>query len=198
LARAEREAEHVGWPDALAILAFCKAELARWSGDFAEARRELARAQALMQNISVDPVFRVMILDSLAHLDAAEDDLETAGSRRAEALPLALDSMDLDLASQVLLGVADHAVRRGRPLEAARLLAASECVGGGRDESRPDGARVEAAVRELLDESEFSAAMRRARDEFSSARGEPATAAGAARELAMSVLAPMTSAPGAD
>ena len=59
--RADQEAKKVSWPDALGILAFLKSELARWSGDIGLARVELARAEALLQDISVDPTFRVML-----------------------------------------------------------------------------------------------------------------------------------------
>src|SRR5215472_1069463 len=48
LADAERSAERVTWPDALAELALAKAELARWGGDEAEARAQLGIAASLL------------------------------------------------------------------------------------------------------------------------------------------------------
>ena len=43
MAEAQRYAERVTWPDALAELALSKAELARWRGDAEEARRAARR-----------------------------------------------------------------------------------------------------------------------------------------------------------
>ena len=147
MVQAERDAEHVAWADAHAALAFFKGDLARWSGDLGTARTELGRVDAVLQDVKADPLFRSMILDSLAYVDASEGDLARAGDRRAEALAIALGGGDLALVSQILVGVADQAVRRGYPHEAARLLAAAEGVGGGPDRSRPDEPRVAAAAR---------------------------------------------------
>jgi hypothetical protein len=188
IARAERAAADLHWPDAGAGVAFYKADLARWSGDVATARAELAHTEELLRHTAPDPVFRAMILDSLGYLDAAEGDLAGAGAQRAEALGVALGFHDGALLGQVLVGVAEQAVLHGDAHEAARLLAASERAGGMPDRSRPDGARVEVAILDALGERDFSEAMRRARQEFAGARmNEPATAE-AVRELAMRVL----------
>ena len=48
MAEAQRYAERVTWPDALAELALSQAELARWAGDAAEARRQLGVAATLL------------------------------------------------------------------------------------------------------------------------------------------------------
>jgi ATP/maltotriose-dependent transcriptional regulator MalT len=188
IAQAERDAAAVGWPDATAGVAFFKGDLARWSGDVAAARTELAHAEAMLGHTVPDPVFRAMILDSLGYLDAAEGDLARARARRAEALGIAMSSRDDGLVSQVLLGVAEQAVVQGQDREAARLLAASDQAGGGPDHSRPDGARVEAAIRDALGEPGFSEATRCARQEFAEARLSEPAAAGTIRELATRVL----------
>ena len=60
------------------------------------------------------------------------------------------------MVSQVLVGVADQAIRRGYPTVAARLLAASEGISGGPDLSRPDSAQVEAAARTALGDPQFA------------------------------------------
>jgi tetratricopeptide (TPR) repeat protein len=159
MAEAERDAEKVGWPDALAGMAHAKAELARWTGDLSTARTELARAETVLRHIAVHPVFRAMILDSLGHLDALEGDLAAARARRAEALDLALGTVHAPTVAQVLVGVADQALRQDQPREAARLLAASVAVRGGPDLSRPDAARLETATRAALGE-EFAEAAR--------------------------------------
>jgi predicted ATPase len=188
MARAEQAAEHVSWPDALAMLAFFKADLARWSGEVSTARVELARAEATLQHITVDPVFRAFILDSTAYVDVAEGNLAVARARRAEALNVVLGSGDEALISQVLIGVADQAVRQGFPHEAVRLLAASESVGGGPDLSRPDGARVEAAARGALGSDAFTEALRQAREDFAGAQWSELATTEAVRELAAIVL----------
>jgi len=188
VAQAEEEAASVGWPDAVAGVAYFKADLARWSGDITTARDELAHAQAVLDRTGMDPVFRAMILDSFAYLDAAEGDLDSAGARREEALAIALGSRDDGVVSQVLVGVADQAVRRGYPALAARLLAASEGIGGGPDLSRPEGAQVKATVRAALGEPQFAEAIKQARKEFADARRGGLATAEAVRELTASAL----------
>jgi len=188
MAQAERDAEQVAWADAHAAVAYFKGDLARWSGDFGTARTELSRVDAALQSIPADLVFRSMILDSLAYVDAVEGDLDTAAARRTEALAIAETGGDLDLLSQVLVGIADQAVRRDRPDEATRLLAAAEGVGGGPDRSRPDAARVEAATRAAIGETEFADATRRARTEFASAHGGELASSEVVRELTTAVL----------
>jgi predicted ATPase/DNA-binding SARP family transcriptional activator len=187
MAQAEEDAASVGWPDAVAGVAYFKADLARWAGDATTARDELSHAEAVLGQAGMDPVFRAMILDSFAYLDAADGDLDSAGARREEALAIALGSRDDGLVSQVLVGVADQAVRRGYPALAARLLAASEGISGGPDLSRPDSAQVEAITRTALGEPQFADAIKQARKEFADARRGLATT-DAVRELTASAL----------
>ncbi|MFD9521739.1 ATP-binding protein [Streptomyces sp. NPDC059979] len=153
MARAERDAEAAGWPETLAMMAHGKADLARWGGEPALARAELARAGEAVREVAVHPVFQVVVLDSLGYLDAAEGELAAAGAHRAEALELALASLHAPTVAQVLVGIADQAVRLDRPREAARLLSAALAVRGGPDHSRADAARVESAVRAALGET---------------------------------------------
>jgi predicted ATPase/DNA-binding SARP family transcriptional activator len=158
LAVAERDAARISWPDAVAELAMAKACLACWRGDLAAARAELARVEAAVRHIAVHPVFRAMVLDSLGYLDG---DLDSARARRAEALALAVRSRHRPTVAQVLVGVADLALRQGRPDEAARLLAASTAARGAPDLSDPCAARIENAARAALGEPEFTRAARR-------------------------------------
>jgi ATP/maltotriose-dependent transcriptional regulator MalT len=161
LAAAERDAARIGWPDSVAGLAMAKAELARWQGDPEAARAELARAEAVMRHITVHPVFSAMVLDSWGYLDG---DLDSARARRAEALALAVASRHAPTVTKVLVGVADLALRQGRPDEAARLLTASTAVSGVPDLCSPDAARIEKAARAALGEPEFTRAARRGAD----------------------------------
>ena len=48
MADAQRHAERVAWPSALAMLALAKAELARWSGDTEQAYRQLGVATTML------------------------------------------------------------------------------------------------------------------------------------------------------
>jgi hypothetical protein len=170
MAHAERDAEQVGWPDAIAGMAHAKADLARWAGDLSTAHTELARAEAVLRHITVHPVFSAMLLDSLGYLDALEGDLAAALDHRAEALGLALGTQHAPTVAQVLVGVADQALRQDQPHEAARLLAASIAVRGGPDLSRPDALRVETAVRAALGEEFAEAARESAGVSFESVR----------------------------
>ncbi|UUY48869.1 winged helix-turn-helix domain-containing protein [Streptomyces yangpuensis] len=150
MARAERAAVAAGWPEALAMVAHGKADLARWNGEPEVARAELVRAREAVREVAVHPVFRAVLLDSLGYLDAAAGGPAAARAHRAEALGLALDAGHAPTLAQVLVGVADQALRLDRPQEAARLLAAALAVRGGPDHSRADAARVEDAARAAL------------------------------------------------
>lgn len=164
MVQAERDAAHSGWPDGLAAVALMQAELARWRDDLRTARAQLARAQEALRQIVVHPVFQAIMLDTLAYLDAAEGNLDAARGHRSEALTLALSSLHAPTVGQVLVGVADLALRQGHPQAAAELLAASVAVRGGPDLSFPDAARVEKAVRAALTEHELAEAARRGQD----------------------------------
>ncbi|MFD7263288.1 BTAD domain-containing putative transcriptional regulator [Streptomyces sp. NPDC059874] len=149
---AERDAGAAGWPEALAMTAQGRADLARWNGEPERARADLALAREGMRGVAVHPVFRAMLLDTFGYLDAADGDLAGARTHRAEALELALASLHAPTTAQVLVGIADQAVRSDRPREAVRLLAAAVAVRGGPDHSRVDAERVEDAARSALGE----------------------------------------------
>ncbi|MFE7099719.1 BTAD domain-containing putative transcriptional regulator [Streptomyces erythrochromogenes] len=150
MALAQRAAAAAGWPEALAMVAHGRADLARWNGEPDLARAELARAREAIREVAVHPVFRAVVLDSLGYLDAAGAGPAAARAHRAEAFDLALAAGHAPTLAQVLVGVADQALRLDRPREAARLLAASLAVRGGPDHSRADAARVERAARAAL------------------------------------------------
>ncbi|SEP47420.1 BTAD domain-containing putative transcriptional regulator [Amycolatopsis saalfeldensis] len=159
LAAADHDARTVVFPDALAGLAQAKAELARWRGDPATARAELGHAEALMGSSPVHPVFRAMLLYTQAFLDADAGDLPAAAASRREAFGLARNSGDALYLAQMLVGVADQALRQGRPADAARTLAVAATVRGGRDLTQPDSARIEEAARAVLGEAAYEEAF---------------------------------------
>ena len=157
MAEAQRYAERVTWPDALAELALSKAELARWSGDAEEARRQLGVATTLLGDEAERPNIRAVTHDLLGYL---ADDLDEARAHRAAACEAASEAGHAPLIAQVLVGVADLALRREQYEQAARLLAASAGVRGLPDRSHPDVARIEQAARRRLGDAGFAEAAR--------------------------------------
>jgi len=153
MAEAQRYAERVAWPYALAELALAKAELARWSGDAEQAYRQLGVATAML-----DPeqaLIRAVTHDLLGYL---ADSLDEAREHRVAAFRAASEAGHAPLIARVLVGIADLALRGGRYEQAARLLAASAGVRGLPDRSQPDVARIEQATRRRLGEPRFTEA----------------------------------------
>ena len=155
IADAQRYAERVTWPDALAELALSKAELARWGGDAAEARKQLGVAASLLGDEAKQAVIRVVTHDLLGYL--AEDPGE-ARAHRAAAWEAAVAAGHAPTIATALVGVADLALRRGEYEQAVRLLAASTAVRGLRDYSQPDVARIEQVARSRLGGARFAEA----------------------------------------
>jgi predicted ATPase/DNA-binding SARP family transcriptional activator len=155
VAEAQRYADRVNWPDALAELALALAELARWDGNAAEARRQLGRAAAVLGDAVEQPHVRAVTQDLLGYLAA---DLGEARAHHAAACAAATEAGYPPLTAKVLVGVADLALRRGQDEQAARLLAASDAVRGLPDRSQPDEARVERTARSRLGDARFAEA----------------------------------------
>ena len=86
------------------------------------------------------------------------DDLSEAREHRVAACQAASEAGHAPLIAQVLVGIADLALRGDQYEQAARLLAASESVRGLPDRSQPDVARIEQAARRRLGEARFAEA----------------------------------------
>ena len=157
IAEAERCAERVTWPDALVELALAKAELARWGGDAEEARHQLGVATTMLGDDAERANIRAVTHDLLGYL---ADDLGEARTHRVAACQAASEAGHAPLIAQVLVGVADLALRRDQYEQAARLLAASVGVRGLPDRSHPDAARIEQAARRHLGEARFAEVTR--------------------------------------
>jgi tetratricopeptide (TPR) repeat protein len=157
IAEAQRCAERVTWPDALVELAFSKAELARWGGNTEEAYQQLGVATAMLGDEAERAEIRGVTHDLLGYL---ADDLSEARTHRAAACQAASEAGHPLLIAQVLVGVADLALRCDQYKQAARLLAASAGVRGLPDRSHPDVARIEQAARHRLGEARFAEAAR--------------------------------------
>jgi hypothetical protein len=157
IAEAQRRAERVTWPDALAELALSKAELARWGGDAEEACRQLGVATTMLGDEAEQASIRAVTHDLLGYLT---DDLDAARTHRAAACEGASEAGNAPMIARAVVGVADLALRRGQYEQAARLLAASTGVRGLADRSSPDVARIEQAARRRLGEARFAEAAR--------------------------------------
>ncbi len=157
MAEAQRYAERVAWPGALAELALAKAKLARWSGDTEQAYRQLGVAATMLGGEAERANIRAVTHDLLGYLAGG---LGEAREHRVAAFQAASEAGHAPLIAQVLVGVADLALRAERYEQAARLLAASASVRGIPDRSQPDVARIEQATRRRLGEARFAEATR--------------------------------------
>jgi hypothetical protein len=86
------------------------------------------------------------------------EDLAEARSHRAAACRAAEEAGNAPLIAQVLVGVADLALRHEQYRQAARLLAAGTGVRGLPDRSHPDAERIEREARRRLGEADFAEA----------------------------------------
>jgi predicted ATPase/DNA-binding SARP family transcriptional activator len=164
LAQAERDADRSGMPESHGAVAHTRGEFARLTGDLAEAGRQLAIARELSRSAyrtrdrSVAPQFSALIEESCGYLAAATGDVAEAVARLDEALELALRSNDAPVVAHVLVGIADLALHRGEPYDAAVVLGASEGIRGAKDVSVLDHGRVESELRAALGEEAFAEA----------------------------------------
>jgi predicted ATPase/DNA-binding SARP family transcriptional activator len=154
-AEAGRCAEQVTWPGALAELALSKAQLAWWGGNAEEAYRQLGAATTMLGDEAEQANIRAVTHDLLGYL---ADDLGEARTHREAACQAATEAGHAPLIAQVLVGVADLALRRDQYEQAARLVAASAGVRGLPDRSHPDAGRIEQAARQRLGEARFAEA----------------------------------------
>ncbi len=161
MAEAQRYADRISWPEALAELALAKADLARWRGDTEQARRELATATEMLSDNAGRAPVRVMTHDLLGYL---ADDLDEAREHRAVAVEAAAEAGHPLMIAQTLVGAADLALRAGQPEQAVRLLAASDALRGLPDRSQPDAQRIEQETRNRLGDTRFTEAAQEGRE----------------------------------
>ncbi|MEU4197714.1 BTAD domain-containing putative transcriptional regulator [Kribbella sp. NPDC026611] len=155
MAEAQRYADRVAWPEALAELALARCSLARWRGDLDEARRQLDLTITRLGSDAERANARALIEDLLGYLT---DDLAKARDHRAAALQAATDRGPSPLVALALVGLADLALRQQRDELAAQLIAASTAVRGLRDHSNPDLTRIEAETQRRLGDPKFTEA----------------------------------------
>ncbi|GEM32486.1 SARP family transcriptional regulator [Nocardia neocaledoniensis NBRC 108232] len=157
LARAQRCADQSGWPTSLAEVALVGAELARWQGDTDVARERIELARTLLGADADQPTVTAMVHDLLGYL---ADDLDAAREHHALALRAASTAGHAPLLAQILVGIADLALRAEQYERAAGLLGAGTATRGLPDHSLPDATRIESRTREHLGEAGFTEALR--------------------------------------
>ncbi|NUP67162.1 MAG: AfsR/SARP family transcriptional regulator [Nonomuraea sp.] len=152
---ARRSAGGIAWPDSIAELALAQARLARWRGEPDEAREHLATVRTVLGDAERADPSRGAVMDLYGYLS---EDLDEARAYRTEALRAVMEYQHPPAVAEVLVGIADLALRRGRYEQAARLLAASERVRGTPDRSHPDVSRIAGETRNRLGENAFTEA----------------------------------------
>jgi predicted ATPase/DNA-binding SARP family transcriptional activator len=160
LADARRDAYRVGLPEARYWVAYAAAEMARLDGHLDEARKFVAEAAEALGAPIGPPQARAMVASAQGYLAADSGDLAAARRAHATAVAAAVSSVDAPVVAQVLVGVADLALREGDAPRAATLLGASVGVRGAPDLSVSDEVRVTAAVRAVLGDAQFERAHR--------------------------------------
>jgi predicted ATPase/DNA-binding SARP family transcriptional activator len=157
LSEAQRYEDRIDWPDVRAELALSKAQLARWRGERDEAYEHLAAVRTILGSAEFRSAYRARTEDQYGYLT---EDLGRSRLHRDVAFHEALDAGYLPLIAEVLVGVADLALRRGEHEQAARLLAAGDGVRGMADRSLPDATRIAEDARSRLGETAFAEATR--------------------------------------
>jgi predicted ATPase/DNA-binding SARP family transcriptional activator len=153
---AERWAQRVTWPNALAELALAKVDLARWAGEAEQARQQLALATSLLGEEAERANYRALRYDLLSRVTA---DLDEARGHCAAAFEAASEVGLPLLIASVLVGMADLALRRDQPEQAARLIGAAAALRGLPDDEQPDVAHIEQETRNRLGDTRFAEAV---------------------------------------
>ncbi|MEW1844776.1 BTAD domain-containing putative transcriptional regulator [Nonomuraea angiospora] len=157
MAEAQRCAGGIAWPDALAELALSRAALARWRGEPEQAHEHLATVRAVLGEADKIGSIRAKTMDLYGYL---AEDLEQSRAHRTEAFRAAVEQAYPPAIAEVLIGIADLALRQGQYEQAARLLGASDSVRGTPDRSLPDASRIATDTRDRLGETLFTEATR--------------------------------------
>ncbi|MER5390824.1 BTAD domain-containing putative transcriptional regulator [Saccharopolyspora sp. NPDC002686] len=157
MSEAQRCANRVTWPDALAELALAKAELARWQGKAEESHHQLGVATTVLGDEAERPIIRAMTNHLRAYLT---NDLAEAREHHTAAYRAASEAAYAPTIAQILIGLADLALRNQNHEQATRLLSASATVRGLVDHSQPDVPRINQAAQKALGETSFTKATR--------------------------------------
>ncbi|HEX6467447.1 MAG TPA: AAA family ATPase, partial [Streptosporangiaceae bacterium] len=159
--QAARSAERSGEPEVLAYVNMMLGEFARQQGDYDEARLRYDRAWEVAAGLTGPGHMPSIIAAGRGQLVAAEGDLEASRRWRAEALSVAVSTMDGPVIAVAVSGFADLAWRQGDPAGAAELLGAADRVRGAPDLSVPDVVRLIEALEEELGGAGYAEAYER-------------------------------------
>jgi ATP/maltotriose-dependent transcriptional regulator MalT len=137
------------------------ADLARRTGDLAEARRLRAEAlESLRRMPQAHPVaghLAALALATAARLSVAEGDLDIAREHLSQARENAVGTKDMAIIAHVAVAVAAFRHARGDFAAAATLLGAAARLRGSPDATDPDVAALTLDLRRLLGEAGFAA-----------------------------------------
>jgi predicted ATPase/DNA-binding SARP family transcriptional activator len=161
LRQAQPDAERVGLPEVVALAAYIAGDLARLDGQPEVAREALLRAVRLAGSRGVAEQLRAVAATGLGYLAGADGDLDAARDWHTQALAVARATADAPVIAEALSGLADLALREGRPERAAELLGASLAIRGTQDRSVPDDQRVADGARDALGPAGYGEACRR-------------------------------------
>jgi predicted ATPase/DNA-binding SARP family transcriptional activator len=159
--RAIDDADRIGWPESQTFAMYTAANLARLDGQYDTARAYAARAAEFAVTPGIADQLRALVSSESAYLAAAAGDLQQAGRLHHQAWNQVRLSKDAPPIAQVIIGLADLAVRDADPERAATLLGASDGVRGTTDSSDIDARRISQQVRELLSPDAFAGAHER-------------------------------------
>ena len=160
LKQAREAAEEIGLSEILASVEYGYATMAREEGSLEEARERMARAAQLIDRSQYAPQFRAMTRSTQALIEGAAGNLVAARDLHQGAVAMAADSRDSPVMAQILVGVADYAMRVGEPARAAMLLGAADAVRGAPDRSMPDTDRIAGLARAALGDAGYEQAYR--------------------------------------
>jgi predicted ATPase/DNA-binding SARP family transcriptional activator len=161
LDRAIRDADRIGWQETQAFAMYTAGSLARLGGQCEQARAYQARAAELATTAGIGNQMRAIILSESGYLAAEDGDLDEARRLHHRAWELVEQTQDAPRIAEVIVGLADLAVRACDPGRAATLLGASIAVRGTTDSSCIDGVRVEREARAMLGPDGFASAYER-------------------------------------
>jgi tetratricopeptide (TPR) repeat protein len=131
LAAAKAEAERSGSPIGLASVNMGMADLARDSGDLAEARRLAETALSTIESVHGGPPQMIVVMQAfLATLDADDGDPDAGRARIRAAVSLPMADRDMPVMGMAALALAYVEFRAGRSEESARLFGAALALRG--------------------------------------------------------------------
>ncbi|WP_277751101.1 BTAD domain-containing putative transcriptional regulator [Streptomyces hoynatensis] len=159
---AERSRRRGDGPHAYAHAMIVLGDLARYSGELAEARAHYEKvAEVFARHTFAQPQLSALLGASHALIDLAEGDLDRASERLVAAFDEALDVRDMPVAGAVGVAVACLCAARGEAERAARALGASTGVRGAADPLNPDVAALVERLRAELGADAYRAAYDR-------------------------------------